>query len=56
MLMTFSFQAAAFYQRDGFETVAERNPTFLVVTKDADIVERLREAGLNQLLDHQVDG
>ena len=44
------------HEADGFETVAERTPTFLVVTKDADIVERLREAGLNELLDHQVDG
>ena len=41
------------HEADGFETVAERNPTFVVVTKDADVVRRLREAGLDELVDHE---
>ena len=33
-----------------FETVADRNQTFLVVTKDADVVERLLAAGIDEVL------
>jgi hypothetical protein len=37
------------HEADEFETVAERNQTFLVVSKDPDVVERLRAAGLREL-------
>ena len=37
------------HEADEFETVAERNQTFLVVSKDPDVVERLRAAGLDEL-------
>jgi hypothetical protein len=37
------------HEADQFETVAERNQTFLVVSKDPDVVERLRAAGLGEL-------
>ena len=32
------------------ETVIERNQTFLVVSKDPDVVERMRAAGLDEVL------
>ena len=37
------------HQADEFETVTERNQTFLVVSKDPDVVERLRAAGLDEV-------
>ena len=43
------------HEAQEFETVAERNPTFHVVTKDAEVVERLREAGLDELLDQEAE-
>ena len=42
------------HEADEFETVAERNQTFLVVTKDADVVERLLAAGLDEVLNQEV--
>jgi hypothetical protein len=35
------------------ETVEERNETFLVVSKDADVVARIRAAGLGELLNQE---
>ena len=37
------------HEANEFETVAERNQTFLVVSKDPDVVDRLRAAGLDEL-------
>jgi hypothetical protein len=36
------------HEADEFETVAERNQTFIVVSKDPDVVERVRAAGLDE--------
>jgi hypothetical protein len=41
------------HEAEGFETVAERSSTFVVVTKDADVVRRLREAGLDELVEQE---
>jgi hypothetical protein len=46
-----SFIVIPGHEAEGFEIVSERNPSFLVVTKDADVVARLREAGLTDLLE-----
>jgi hypothetical protein len=37
------------HEADEFEEVAERNQTFLVVSKDPEVVERLRAAGLDEV-------
>jgi hypothetical protein len=36
------------HEADEFETVAERDQTFFVVSKDPDVVERVRAAGLDE--------
>ena len=41
------------HEAGAFESVEERNPTFLVVSKDPDVVERLREAGLDEVLNQE---